>query len=84
MIEEEYVRTVRELKARKSAVIYAGKVGACQPIRYSLMRSMVKTAHYVKEMEEYFISHLLPIPDTTMVKRDEELFMKEVQYVDGF
>ena len=84
MIEKEYVRAVRELKARKSAVVYAGKVGACQPIRYSLMRSMVKTAHYVKEMEEYFISHLLPIPDTTMVKRDEELFMKEVQYVDGF
>lgn len=84
MIEKEYVRAVRELKARKSAVIYAGKVGACQPIRYSLMRSMVKTAHYVKEMEEYFITHLLPIPDTTMVKRDEELFTKEVQYVDGF
>lgn len=84
MIEKEYVRAVRELKARKSAVVYAGKVGACQPIRYSLMRSMVKTAHHVKEMEEYFITHLLPIPDTTMVKRDEALFMKEVQYVDGF
>lgn len=84
MIEKEYVRAVRELKARKSAVVYAGKVGACQPIRYSLMRSMVKTSHYVKEMEEYFITNLLPIPDTTMVKRDEALFMKEVKYIEGY
>ena len=50
MIEKEYVRAVRELKARKSAVVYASKVGACQPIRYSLMRSMVKTAHHVGEI----------------------------------
>ena len=75
MIEKEYIEAVRELKARKSAV---------QPIRYSLMHSMVKTAHYVKEMEEYFITHLLPIPDTTMVKRDEALFMKEVKYIEGY
>ena len=84
MIDKEYVRAVRELKARKSAVVYASKVGACQPIRYSLMHSMVKTAHYVEEMKEYFITHLLPIPDTTMVKRDEALFMKEVKYIEGY
>lgn len=84
MIEKEYIKAVKELKARKSAVVYAGKVGASQPIRYSLMRSMVKTAHCVEEMKEYFITHLLPIPDTTMVKRDEELFMEEVRYIDGY